>query len=79
MEIIIWKGEPILYKRKGGFGLVIKGLHYWFDPSGQLERMEKLNKTVLNMLLDVLHIENRDMVEAAYTEPQKEKKDGSGQ
>ena len=75
MEYIIWKGDPILYSRKGGFGLVIRDLHYWYDSDGRLERMEKLNKTVLTMLLDTMGIENREMVEVAYSDPQKETKD----
>jgi len=59
----LWKGEPIQYKRTGGgTGLVIGKMHYRFNKFGDLERLEPLNRAVLELALKHAGVDNPELV-----------------
>jgi len=62
---IEWIGDPLIYRRKVGFGLVIGRFHYLLDDKGKLESMQPATRAVLNMLLPVV-FPNSEMAAAAY-------------
>jgi hypothetical protein len=50
-ENIKWKGDPLLYLRPLGSGLVVGSKHYQFDKDGNLERAEPLSQYVIDALI----------------------------
>ena len=48
---VIWEGDPILYRRPKGYGLVVRDLHYRFDTAGRIESVGSINALVLKELL----------------------------
>jgi hypothetical protein len=48
---VTWEGEPIFYRRKKGFGLIIRDLHYLFDASGRIEAVSGINDKLLEFVL----------------------------
>ena len=70
-----WNGDPLLYKRKEGFGLVLRGLHYRFTAEGHIEEVSPVTRPVLEFLTKELY-PNPGMAMASGLSKKEEKKDG---
>ena len=77
MSHVVWKGQPFVYLRDEGHGLVIQEYHYRFDADGRLERMDLLTQPVLDILLQSLYPgdeKRRAIALAAYAETPQHKR-----
>jgi hypothetical protein len=50
-----WKGDPILYTRDGGHGLIVAAHHYQFAADGSLETVHRLTLPVLRIILGKMY------------------------
>ena len=48
---VSWEGEPLLYRRTRGIGMVLGAHHYLFAADGRLERLSGVNAKVLELLV----------------------------
>lgn len=48
---LMWTGDPLLYPRRSGHGLIAGAHHYLFDAQGRIESMQLVSRPVLQMLL----------------------------
>lgn len=54
-EYMYWKGEPIIYSRESGTGLILGGYHYRFTQDGGLETLHRVTSPVLEMVLSKMY------------------------
>jgi hypothetical protein len=52
---LFWTGEPLIYKRPNGIGLVFGGYQYLFDGAGKLESMQTITRPVISAILSALY------------------------
>jgi hypothetical protein len=48
---LMWTGDPLLYPRRSGHGLIAGKHHYLFDADGRMESMQAISRPVIQMLL----------------------------
>lgn len=54
-DYLYWKGEPILYQRDKGHGLILGGYHYQMNLDGSLESVQRVTQPVLAMILGKIY------------------------